>query len=146
MILDCVEMRRDILRMALAAKREGGHLGGSLSAVEILAALYGGGMRFDPKCPMDEKRDRFIFSKGHGVMAQYAAFRQIGLLADEQILTYKQAGSVITAHPSLNPNLGMEFASGSLGQGLSQGVGVALALKRKNNLFRISCNCSICSG
>ena len=134
MILDCKEMRRDILRMALAAKREGGHLGGSLSAVEILAALYGGGMHFDPKCPTDEARDRFIFSKGHGVMAQYAAFRQIGLLTDEQILTYKQAGSVVTAHPSLNPNLGMEFASGSLGLGLSQGVGVALALMRKKNL------------
>ena len=134
MILDCKAMRRDILRMALAAKREGGHLGGSLSAVEILAALYGGGIRFNPKCPMDEERDRFIFSKGHGVMAQYASFRQIGLLTDEQILTYKQAGSIVTAHPSLNPNLGMEFASGSLGQGLSQGVGVALALRRKNNL------------
>ena len=134
MILDCTEMRRDILRMALAAKREGGHLGGSLSAVEILAALYGGGMHFDPKCPTDEERDRFIFSKGHGVMAQYAAFRQIGLLTDERILTYKQAGSAVTAHPSLNPDLGMEFASGSLGQGLSQGVGVALALRRKNNL------------
>jgi len=134
MILDCIEMRRDILRMALAAKREGGHLGGSLSAVEILAALYGGGMHFDPKCPADETRDRFIFSKGHGVMAQYAAFRQIGLLTDEQMFTYKQAGSVVTAHPSLNPSLGMEFASGSLGQGLSQGVGVALALKRKKNL------------
>ena len=134
MILDCTEMRRDILRMALAAKREGGHLGGSLSAVEIIAALYGGGMHFDPKCPADETRDRFIFSKGHGVMAQYAAFRQIGLLTEEQILTYKQAGSAVTAHPSLNPDLGMEFASGSLGQGLSQGVGVALALKRKSNL------------
>ena len=134
MILDCTEMRRDILRMALAAKREGGHLGGSLSAVEILAALYSGGMNFDPKCPADETRDRFIFSKGHGVMAQYAAFRQIGLLTEEQVLTYKQAGSVVTAHPSLNPNLGMEFASGSLGLGLSQGVGVALALKRKKNL------------
>ena len=134
MTLDCMEMRRDILRMALAAKREGGHLGGSLSAVEILAALYGGGMRFDSQHPADETRDRFIFSKGHGVMAQYAAFRQIGLLTEEQILTYKQTGSVVTAHPSLNPNLGIEFASGSLGQGLSQGVGIALALKRKKNL------------
>ena len=91
-------------------------------------------MRFDPKSPADETRDRFIFSKGHGVMAQYAAYRQIGLLTEEQILTYKQSGSVVTAHPSLNPDLGVEFSSGSLGQGLSQGVGVALALKRKGNL------------
>ena len=134
MTLDCKEMRKDILKMALAAKREGGHLGGSLSAVEILAALYGGAMRFAPKSPADETRDRFIFSKGHGVMAQYAAYRQIGLLTEEQILTYKQSGSVVTAHPSLNPDIGVEFSSGSLGQGLSQGVGVALALKRKKNL------------
>ena len=132
-MLDCREMRKDILKMALAAKREGGHLGGSLSAVEILAALYGGAMRFDPKSPADETRDRFIFSKGHGVMSQYAAYRQIGLLTEEQVLTYKQSGSVVTAHPSLNPDLGVEFSSGSLGQGLSQGVGVALALKRKSN-------------
>lgn len=133
-MLDCKEMRKDILKMALAAKREGGHLGGSLSSVEILSALYGGVMNFDPKSPADESRDRFIFSKGHGVMAQYAAFRQIGFLTEEQILTYKQSGSVVTAHPSLNPDLGVEFSSGSLGQGLSQGVGVALALKRKKNL------------
>ena len=132
-MLDCREMRKDILKMALAAKREGGHLGGSLSAVEILAALYGGVMRFDPKSPADESRDRFIFSKGHGVMAQYAAYRQIGLLTEEQILSYKQSGSVATAHPSMNPDLGVEFSSGSLGQGLSQGIGVALALKRKRN-------------
>lgn len=132
-MLDCREMRKDILKMALAAKREGGHLGGSLSAVEILAALYGSVMRFDPKSPADEVRDRFIFSKGHGVMAQYAAFRQIGLLTEGQVLTYKQSDSIVTAHPSLNPDLGVEFSSGSLGQGLSQGVGVALALKRKRN-------------
>ena len=132
-MLDCKEMRKDILKMALAAKREGGHLGGSLSAVEILAALYGGAMRYDPKSPADESRDRFIFSKGHGIMAQYAAYRQIGLLSEEQILTYKQSGSVAPAHPSMNPGLGVEFSSGSLGQGLSQGVGVALALKRKGN-------------
>ena len=133
MTLDCTEMRRDILRMALAAKREGGHLGGSLSAVEILAALYGGGMVFDPGNPSDEFRDRFIFSKGHGVMAQYAALRQLGILSQDDIKTYKQAGSALTAHPSVNPALGMDFASGSLGQGLSQGVGVAVALRRKGN-------------
>ncbi len=132
-MLDCTEMRRDILRMALAAKREGGHLGGSLSAVEILAALYGGGMRFAPENPADESRDRFIFSKGHGVMAQYAALRQLGVLSQEDVETYKQPGTSLTAHPSVNPALGVDFASGSLGQGLSQGVGVALALRRKGN-------------
>lgn len=133
MTLDCTEMRRDILRMAFAAKREGGHLGGSLSSVEILAALYGGGMRFDPENPADELRDRFVFSKGHGVMAQYAALRQLGILSPGDMATYKQGGTSLTAHPSVNPELGVDFSSGSLGQGLSHGVGTALALLRKGN-------------
>lgn len=132
-MLDCCEMRRDILRMALAAKSHGAHLGGSLSAVEILAALYGGVMRFDPKEPAAEMRDRFIFSKGHGVMALYAAFVQLGLLTPDQLQMYKQDDSVVSAHPAMDPELGVEFSSGSLGQGLSLGVGVALALKRKGN-------------
>ncbi len=132
-MLSTGEMRKDILRMGLGAKSLGGHFGGSLSAVEILAAFYGGVMTFDPENPTDEKRDRLIFSKGHGVMAQYAALKQIGLLTEEQLLTYKKTDSVISAHPSMNPALGIEFSSGSLGQGLSQGIGVALALRRKKN-------------
>lgn len=131
--IDALQMRMDILRMGLAAKSLGAHFGGSLSAVEILAALYGGVMQFDPEHPADEKRDRLIFSKGHGVMAQYAALKQIGMLTEDQLLTYKKTDSAISAHPSMNPALGIEFSSGSLGQGLSQGVGVALALRRKGN-------------
>ena len=132
-MLSTCDMRKDILRMGLGAKSLGGHFGGSLSAVEILAALYGGVMTFDPANPADERRDRFIFSKGHGVMAQYAALKQLGLLTEDQLLAYKKTDSVTSAHPSMNPALGIEFSSGSLGQGLSQGVGVALALRLKGN-------------
>ena len=128
------EMRIDLLKMALAAKSAGAHLGGSLSLVEIMAVLYGQVLAFDPKNPQDEKRDRLVLSKGHGVMAQYVALKQIGVLTEEELLTYKVTGSIVSAHPSVHQSrLGIDFASGSLGQGLSQGVGVALALRRKHN-------------
>lgn len=128
------EMRIDILKMGLAAKSAGAHIGGSLSLVEIMAALYGKVMTFDPANPQLETRDRLVFSKGHGVMAQYVALKQVGVLTEEDLLSYKATGSVVSAHPSVHQTrLGVEFASGSLGQGLSQGVGVALALRRKQN-------------
>lgn len=131
--MDTLEMRVDILKMALAARSHGAHLGGSLSLIEIMAALYGGVMSFDAGRVDDENRDRLILSKGHGVMAQYVAYKQMGLLSEEELLTYKANDSVTSAHPSMNDRLGIEFSSGSLGQGLSLGVGVALALRRKNN-------------
>lgn len=128
------EMRIDLLKMGLAAKSAGAHLGGSLSLVEIMAALYGKVLTFDPSNPQAENRDRLIFSKGHGVMAQYVALKQLGLLTEDELLTYKSTGSIVSAHPSIHQSrLGIDFASGSLGQGLSQGVGVALALRRKEN-------------
>lgn len=133
-MLDCVEMRRDILRMGLGAKSAGAHFGGSFSLVEVVAALYGGVMTFDLTDLWAETRDRLVFSKGHGVMPVYAAFRQLGLISAEELLTYKATGSDITAHPTVCPRLGTEFASGSLGQGLSLGVGTCLALRRKGNL------------
>ena len=132
-MIDTKEMRKDLLKMALAAKSQGAHMGGSLSLVEIMAALYGGAMMFDSAAPQAEPRDRLILSKGHGVMAQYAAMKQVGMLAEEKLLTYKANGSPVSAHPSVNPALGIDFASGSLGQGLSLGVGVALGLRRKGD-------------
>ena len=94
-MIDTKEMRRDLLKMALAAKSQGAHMGGSLSLVEIMAALYGGAMMFDPAAPQAEPRDRLILSKGHGVMAQYAAMKQVGMLTEEKLLTYKANGSPV---------------------------------------------------
>ena len=128
------QMRIDLLKMALSAGAQGAHMGGSLSLVEIMAVLYLDVMKFNLQNMKDEARDRLIMSKGHGVMAQYAALKQVGVLSEEDILTYKANDSKVAAHPSLNEQLGIEFSSGSLGQGLSLGVGTALALKRKNNL------------
>lgn len=132
--MDTKEMRRDILKMGLAAKSQGAHMGGSLSLVEIMAALYDGAMSFESADPSAEYRDRLILSKGHGVMAQYAALKQLGLLTEEDLLSYKANGSRISAHPAVNSVLGIDFASGSLGQGLSLGIGVALSLRRKDNV------------
>ena len=123
--MDTKEMRKDLLKMALAAKSQGAHMGGSLSLVEIMVGTLWGTMSFAPDAPQAEYRDRLILSKGHGVMAQYAALKQVGLLSEDELLTYKPTAltSVLILR---EPGLGIDFASGSLGQGLSQGVGVAL--------------------
>ena len=125
-------MRRDILKMALAANTRGAHLGGSLSLVEIMAALYGV-MRIDPRNMTDGNRDRLILSKGHGVMAQYAALRQLGVLTEEDLRAFKAEDSPLTVHPAVSPILGIDCATGSLGQGLSFAIGMALGLRLKGN-------------
>lgn len=115
-------MRQDILQMGMRAGSAGAHYGGSLSMVEILAVLYLSALR--------QGRNRFILSKGHGGMTQYAAMKQARLLSAEELDTFKQDETILTAHPGLHPEKGLEFASGSLGQGLSFGVGMALALRQ----------------
>jgi len=128
------DIRCDVIEMTYRAGAQGAHIGGSLSLCEIFAVLYGGVMRFDPKEPMAENRDRLILSKGHGVMAMYAALSLKGFIPREELWTYKANGTYVTAHPGVHPEKGVEFATGSLGQGLSLGVGVCLALKRKGNI------------
>lgn len=132
-MLNTKNMRKSVLIMGHAAAASGAHLGGSLSLIEIMAALYGGAMHFNPD-RTESKRDRLILSKGHGVMAQYAALAELGILSPEDLLGYKKDGSILGAHPAVNSDLGVDFASGSLGQGLSLGVGTALALLRKGDL------------
>lgn len=127
------QMRLDMIKMTYAAGKTGAHIGPALSMTELMAVLYLKVMNFDKQTYLDESRDRLILSKGHGVIAQYAALKQIGLISDEELTTFKQNYSELSAHPTLNKRLGLEFASGSLGQGLSQGVGVALALRHKKN-------------
>lgn len=126
-------MRVNAIKMTYNVGNVGAHIGGALSMVEIMSALYLGIMKYDIKNPLWEKRDRFILSKGHGVIAQYAALKEAGFLTDEDLLTFKKNETQLYAHPSMNLKMGIEFSSGSLGQGLSLGVGTALALKQKNN-------------
>lgn len=127
------KIRRHIIEMSYGAGNTGAHLGGSLSMVELLACLYRGNLRFNPDDPSWEGRDRVILSKGHAAMALYAAMAESGIIGIDELATFKKDGSRLGGHPSLNGLSGIEFASGSLGQGLSLGVGSCLALRRKKN-------------
>lgn len=127
------KMRRDALTMSVAAGATGAHLGGGLSMIEIMAVLYQGIMNLDPGNPLWEKRDRFILSKGHGVLAYYTALNQAGFVSDHELTTFKSKDTFLYGHPSMNLSKGIEFSNGSLGLGLSLGVGSALALNRKAN-------------
>ncbi len=127
------EIRKDILNMALAAGAQGAHLGGALSCVEILTALYGYQMRKKIENPYWEERDRLIFSKGHGALAYYSALAEVGYFDKNELASYKSNETFLYGHPSLNMERGIEFSSGSLGQGVSLGVGTALALRAKEN-------------
>ncbi len=126
-------IRREILKMTYETGNAGAHIGGSLSMVELLACLYLGCIRYDPQNPCWESRDRVILSKGHAAMALYATLAEVGAIETEELITFKKDSSRLGGHPSLNGLPGIEFASGSLGQGLSLGVGTCLGLRRKGN-------------
>lgn len=128
-----LRVRKHILSMTQGTGATGAHLGGSLSAVELLVGLYSGVLRYRVDDPGWEGRDRVILSKGHAALALYPAMAEAGIIGLEELATFKRDGSRLGGHPSLNGLPGVEFASGSLGQGLSLGVGVCLALKRKGN-------------
>jgi len=119
-------MRRDIIEML--TESNSGHPGGSLSAVELVAALYfGGHLRYDPRHPEWPGRDRFILSKGHGVPVQYAALAEAGFFPRAELMTLRGIDSRLQGHPVLGTAPGIEASTGSLGQGLSIGLGMAMA-------------------
>ncbi len=131
--LAAARIRRRIIDMAYRTGKTETHIGGSLSMADLLAGLYIGAIRYRKEDPDWKERDRVILSKGHAAMALYAVLAESGIIPAEELETFKQDGSRLGGHPSLNGLPGIEFASGSLGQGLSQGVGVCLALKRRLN-------------
>jgi transketolase len=107
-----------------------GHPTSSLSAVEVATALYFGGfLRHDPKKPRDPRRDRFLLSKGHAAPLLYAVLAEAGYFPREQLATLRKLGSPLEGHPNMRRLLGVEASTGSLGQGLSLGVGHALATR-----------------
>jgi transketolase len=131
-----LKLRRDLLEMIGTGKA--GHLGGSASLAEIVAALYFHTMRFDPRNPRDPDRDRFILSKGHAVLIQYAALAELGLIPREELKKTKTIDGLLQGHPDMSMTPGIEAVTGSLGQGLSIGLGMALALRmdgRKSRVF-----------
>lgn len=120
-----VQLRRDIVEMIHAAKA--GHPGGSLSAVDMITALYFHVMRIDPQNPRWEDRDRFVLSKGHACPALYAALARRGFFDPKHLTTLRQYHSILQGHPDMNKTLGIDISSGSLGNGLAIGVGMAMS-------------------
>lgn len=114
-----------------------GHPGGSLSAADILAALYFGEMNIDPKNPKMEGRDKFILSKGHAVPGQYAALAERGYYPVNDMMSLRKIGSAFQGHGSMHKVPGLEMSTGSLGQGFSAAVGMALANKLDKSKSRV---------
>lgn len=128
-------IRRDIVRMISAAKS--GHPGGALSATEILTALFFREMRIDPGHPKWPERDRFVLSKGHACAVLYAALAERGFFPRGELGTFRRINSHLQGHPASHKTAGVEACAGSLGQGLSQAVGMALAGKLDGQAYRV---------
>jgi transketolase len=131
------ECRVQIIQMLTHAGS--GHPGGSLSVIDILTVLYFGRMRYDAKRPLWEERDRLVLSKGHCVPAQYCCMAKAGYFPESQLVTLRKLGSPLQGHPDRVALPGIEAATGSLGQGLSMSVGMALGLKLAGRASRVYC-------
>jgi transketolase len=115
-----------------------GHPSSSLSMVELLTVLYFGGvLRYDPSNPHDPDRDRFILSKGHGAPGLYAVLAEAGFFATDELTTLRKMGSALEGHPNMRRLAGVEASTGSLGQGLSIGLGHAYAARIDGRDFRV---------
>src|SRR3954447_8688885 len=123
----CRQLRRDIITMITAAKS--GHPGGSLSATEIIVTLFFDVMRHDPANPKWKDRDRFILSKGHCCPILYAVMAECGYCPKDQLNTLRKLGSIYQGHPDVRFLPSLEASTGSLGEGLSLGIGMALAAR-----------------
>ncbi|MDD4504634.1 MAG: transketolase [Clostridiaceae bacterium] len=114
-----------------------GHPGGSLSSTDILTALYFEEMRVDPKQPLWEDRDRFVLSKGHCSPALYGILAEKGFFPKEDLLTFRKADSYLEGHPNMRSVPGVDMSTGSLGQGISAAVGMAMAGKLDKKDYRV---------
>ncbi len=125
-------MRKDALDMALASGNYGSHLGGSLSAIEIMATMYGAVLNFDNF----DDRDIFIPSKNHCVLAHIPALAEAGFIPHEEILEFQKDGGRLTGYPA-RPEIGLEYSGGTLGMAISVGIGMAIAAKEKKSAREI---------
>lgn len=129
------KVRIGIIEGVHAAKA--GHPGGSLSIAEILTYLYFKEMNIDPKNPKDPKRDRFVLSKGHAAPALYATLAQRGYFSPDELITLRQIGSRLQGHPDMKNIPGVDMSTGSLGQGISAAVGMALSSKHFGDNYNV---------
>ena len=130
-----IELRKSAITMIYEA--QSGHPGGSLSAADIITALYFKEMNIDPTNPKWEDRDRFVLSKGHVCPILYAALGKLGYFPKEYLHKLRQEGSILQGHPDMKKCPGIDISTGSLGQGLSCAVGMAIASKRDNRDYRV---------
>ncbi|HCH28534.1 MAG TPA: transketolase [Ruminococcaceae bacterium] len=130
-----LKARMGIIESIHAAKA--GHPGGSLSCVDILTYLYFKQMNVDPNNPDMADRDRFVLSKGHAAPALYAVLAQRGFFDEKELLNLRQIGSILQGHPDLKKIPGVDMSTGSLGQGVSAAVGMALSAKHFGNDFKV---------
>jgi transketolase len=130
-----LQMRKTMIQMGYDCGTSA-HFGGGLSMVESLAVLYDCILKYDVKNKQLADRDRFILSKGHGVLGFYAALYTFGLIGKNQIKSFQQNESEFIAHPIMDLNYGIESSNGSLGHGLSLGIGIALAARLKKKRYR----------
>ena len=121
------QLRKDVINEVHGAKS--GHPGGSLSICDTLTVLYKKIMNVDPKNPKDPDRDRFVLSKGHCAPGLYAVLGQLGFFPEEDLITLRKVGSYLQGHPNMNTTPGVDFSTGSLGQGYSAACGMANAAK-----------------
>jgi transketolase len=129
--------RVQIIRMLTHAGS--GHPGGSLSVIDVLVSIMFGRLRHDPKRPDWPDRDRIVLSKGHAVPALYAAMAAAGYFPEERLLTLRKLGSALQGHPDRTALPGIEAATGSLGEGLSVALGMALGLRMSGSAARVYC-------
>jgi transketolase len=132
--------RANCLRLGQAAGAQGAHFGPALSLIEILTVLYGSVLNVSPPTIFDAKRDRLILSKGHGSLALYTVLAEYGFIPHDTLQTFESQGGRLPGQPIQNLELGIEYSSGSLGMGLSYGIGVALSNRlnsRDNRVFVI---------
>jgi len=137
--LETIARRIRLLIVQMIGVGKKGHLGGSCSIADIVTALYFSRMKHDPKNPAWDGRDRFLLSKGHAALAQYAALAETGYFPMEELDRLKVLGSILQGHPEINSTPGVEANTGSLGQGLSMACGMAAGLKRDGKPNRVYC-------
>ncbi|MCI8946557.1 MAG: transketolase [Lachnospiraceae bacterium] len=133
------EVRKGIVTAVHSAKA--GHPGGSLSAADLFTYLYFEEMNIDPKNPKMEDRDRFVLSKGHTAPGLYSVLANRGYFPVEDLKTLRKLGSYLQGHPCMQETPGVDMSSGSLGQGLSAAVGMALAGRMDQKEYRVYCLC-----
>jgi transketolase len=129
------QVRKNVIEQVFRA--QSGHIGGSLSCVDILVVLYFHTMKIDPTSPEEENRDRFVLSKGHCTPALYAVLAERGFFNKDELLNFRRPDSFLQGHPCMNTRYGIDMSTGSLGQGISTAVGMAIVAKKCGKDYRV---------